>query len=109
MLKELGNGATAPRTMDLLARELGMDPAELRRKNYIPTESFPNHTIASGLYKNDGPSLARWIKNARHMKPGSIMNTIGRGEDDPILKTTVTAGLDDRQIADVVAYLMALK
>ena len=37
------------------------------------------------------------------------MNTIGRGEYDPILKTTNTGGLDDRQIADVVAYLLALK
>lgn len=73
------------------------------------THVASRHTIASGLYRNDGPSLARWIKNARHMKPGSIMNTIGRGEYDPIMKTTVTAGLDDRQIADVVAYLMALK
>jgi cytochrome c oxidase subunit 2 len=73
------------------------------------THIASRHTIASGLYKNDGPTLARWIKNARHLKPGSIMNTIGKGEYDPIMKTTVTAGLDDRQIADVVAYLMALK
>ena len=43
------------------------------------------------------------------MKPGSIMNTIGKGEYDPIMKMTVTAGLDDRQIADVVAYLLSLK
>jgi carbon-monoxide dehydrogenase large subunit len=34
------------RTMDSLARELGMDPVELRRKNFV-TE-FP-HTMASGL------------------------------------------------------------
>lgn len=73
------------------------------------THVASRHTIASGLYRNDGPTLARWIKNARHMKPGSIMNTIGRGEYDPIMKVTVTAGLDDRQIADVVAYLMSLK
>ncbi len=37
------------RAMDTLARELDMDPVELRRKNFIATESFPNHTIASGL------------------------------------------------------------
>ncbi|MFM8779925.1 MAG: c-type cytochrome, partial [Gemmatimonadota bacterium] len=73
------------------------------------THIASRHTIAGGLYKNDAPTLARWIKNARHMKPGSLMNTIGRGEYDPILKTTNTGGLDDRQIADVVAYLMALK
>ncbi len=32
------------RIMDLLARELGMDPAELRRKNFIAPESFPYKT-----------------------------------------------------------------
>ena len=37
------------RSMDTLARELELDPVELRRKNFIPTESFPNYTIASGL------------------------------------------------------------
>ncbi len=39
------------RTMDALARELGMDPVELRRKNFI-TE-FP-HTMASGLTIDSG-------------------------------------------------------
>ncbi len=29
------------RMMDLLARELGMDPAEVRRKNFIPPSAFP--------------------------------------------------------------------
>jgi carbon-monoxide dehydrogenase large subunit len=42
------------RTMDLLAHELGMDPAELRRKNYIPPDRFPNFTIASGLTIDSG-------------------------------------------------------
>jgi aerobic carbon-monoxide dehydrogenase large subunit len=42
------------RTMDLLAVELGMDPAELRRKNYIPADRFPNFTIASGLTVDSG-------------------------------------------------------
>jgi aerobic carbon-monoxide dehydrogenase large subunit len=37
------------RAMDTLARELDMDPVELRRKNFIATDKFPNYTIASGL------------------------------------------------------------
>ena len=37
------------RAMDALARALDLDPVELRRKNFVPTESFPNYTIASGL------------------------------------------------------------
>ncbi len=35
------------RLVDLLAGELRMDPAELRRKNFIPTDKFP-YTVASG-------------------------------------------------------------
>lgn len=66
-------------------------------------------TIAAGLFPNDGPSLARWVKNARVMKPGVIMNTLGTGQYDPILKTTMKGGLTDAQIADVVAYLQTLK
>jgi len=43
------------------------------------------------------------------MKPGSFMNTLGIGQYDPIDKKNITIGLNDQQIADIVAYLMALK
>ena len=66
-------------------------------------------TIAAGLYPNDGHHLALWIKNARKMKPGVLMPTIGLNEYDPQLGTTMKAGLTDQQIADIVAYLQALK
>ncbi|HLG07658.1 MAG TPA: xanthine dehydrogenase family protein molybdopterin-binding subunit [Gaiellaceae bacterium] len=39
------------RTMDALARELGMDPVELRRRNFV--KEFP-HTMASGLTIDSG-------------------------------------------------------
>jgi aerobic carbon-monoxide dehydrogenase large subunit len=42
------------RTMDTLARELGMDPLELRRKNFISKDNFPNYTIVSGLTVDSG-------------------------------------------------------
>ncbi len=68
------------------------------------------HTIAGALFANDTKHLTYWIKNARAMKPGSIMPTIGKGLYDPIMKNTVTiGGLTDAEIADVVAYLQALK
>jgi cytochrome c oxidase subunit 2 len=67
------------------------------------------HTIAGGIYAADAKTLARWLKNARMMKPGSIMPTLGTGELDPQTGKKLAAGLDDRQIADIVAYLMALK
>ncbi len=68
------------------------------------------HTIGSGLYPNDAKHLAYWLKNTRKMKPGVIMPTLGKGEIDPVTKKPVTAGgLTDQQIADLVAYLQALK
>ena len=69
-------------------------------------------TLAAGLYPNTPAYLALWIKNARAMKPGVLMPALGVGEDDPTLKTKVTAaagGLTDQEIADIVAYLTSLK
>ena len=66
-------------------------------------------TIGGGLFPNTPRYLAAWIKNARAMKPGALMNTLGIGQYDPILKSTLTVGLNDQQVADVVAYLQTLK
>ena len=38
------------RAMDMLARELGMDPADLRRKNFIQPDQFPYKTQTGALY-----------------------------------------------------------
>ena len=38
------------RMMDLAARELGMDPAEIRRRNFIPPDQFPYTTVAGMTY-----------------------------------------------------------
>jgi cytochrome c oxidase subunit 2 len=73
------------------------------------THFATRHTFAGGLYSADPRALARWIKNAPAMKPGSIMPTLGTGQFNPVMKMTNAAGLDDRQIADIVAYLMSLK
>jgi cytochrome c oxidase subunit II len=66
-------------------------------------------TIAAGLYPNDAHHVALWIKNARDMKPGVTMYTIGHDQYDPILHAAMKQGLFDPQIADIVAYLMTLK
>ncbi|MEA2331858.1 MAG: aerobic carbon-monoxide dehydrogenase large subunit [Thermoleophilaceae bacterium] len=52
-------------TMDKLARELGMDPLELRRKNFIPKEQFPFET-ALGIVYDSGDyqgTLDRLLEN----------------------------------------------
>ncbi|HVA58240.1 MAG TPA: cytochrome c oxidase subunit II [Gemmatimonadaceae bacterium] len=67
-------------------------------------------TIAAGLYPNDKQHLELWIKNARVMKPGVIMYTLGKGQIDPATgKPTTMGNLTDQQIADIVAYLQTLK
>jgi len=69
-------------------------------------------TLGAGSFPNTPAYLALWIKNARKMKPGIAMITLGLNEYDPQLKTQVTkamGGLDDQQIADIVAYLTSLK
>jgi len=38
------------RLVDLSARELGMDPVEIRRKNFIPADKFPYQTPVALLY-----------------------------------------------------------
>src|SRR6266568_5592640 len=45
--------AMIERAMDLLAGELKMDPAELRRQNLIPADRFP-HTTAGGATYDSG-------------------------------------------------------
>ncbi len=37
------------RTMEIAARRLGIDPAELRRRNFIPKEAFPYHAPAGSI------------------------------------------------------------
>lgn len=85
------------------------NPMAMSRVGPDLTHFSSRHTLGGGLFPNDDHHLARWIKNAKAMKPGALMNTIGVGEYDPILKGPVTAGLTDAQIADVVAYLRSLK
>jgi aerobic carbon-monoxide dehydrogenase large subunit len=38
------------RALDMLARELGMDPAEVRRRNFIPKDAFPFSTQTGATY-----------------------------------------------------------
>jgi len=54
------------RAMELLAREVGVDSAEIRRRNYIAAEKFP-YTSSSGLVYDSGayePALERALELA---------------------------------------------
>ncbi|MBC7843056.1 MAG: cytochrome c oxidase subunit II [Gemmatimonadaceae bacterium] len=74
------------------------------------THLASRYTLAGAVFENTTDNLVRWIKNAPAMKPGSLMPAIGSGEYNPAIKANVTiGGLSDQQIADVAAYLQALK
>jgi carbon-monoxide dehydrogenase large subunit len=38
------------RTMDLIAHDLELDPAEVRRRNFVPTDAFPYRTPTGAIY-----------------------------------------------------------
>jgi 2-furoyl-CoA dehydrogenase large subunit len=54
------------RMVDLLAERLGMDPAEVRRRNFIAPDQFPYRTPSGGLYDSgDYPAaFARALETA---------------------------------------------
>ncbi|MCH8225278.1 MAG: xanthine dehydrogenase family protein molybdopterin-binding subunit [Chloroflexi bacterium] len=70
------------RTVDLIARELNLDPAEVRRKNLIPPDAFPYET-PTGLFYDSGAyeqsldralelaDYAGWRKKAAESKEGN--------------------------------------
>jgi carbon-monoxide dehydrogenase large subunit len=74
------------RTVDLIAQDLGLDPAEVRRKNFIPPEAFP-YTTPTGVTYDSGhyaqgldrvlelADYARWRGEAR----------LRRGTSGPLL------------------------
>ncbi len=47
------------RTLDMAADELGIDPAQIRRKNYIPPEAFPFTTVTGLGATYDSGEYAR--------------------------------------------------
>jgi aerobic carbon-monoxide dehydrogenase large subunit len=56
------------RTMEALAREVGVDSAEIRRRNYIPADRFP-YDASSGLTFDSGnyePTLDRALELVDH-------------------------------------------
>jgi carbon-monoxide dehydrogenase large subunit len=76
------------RTMDLIAHDLGLDPAEVRRRNFIPPEAFPYESPA-GLTYDSGQyaqgleralelvDYAGWRQRARQRRPDEPLLGIG--------------------------------
>jgi aerobic carbon-monoxide dehydrogenase large subunit len=46
------------RALDMLAAELGIDPAEIRRRNFIPPQAYPYRTPTGASYDSGDPGRA---------------------------------------------------
>lgn len=56
---------TLERMVELAARQIGMDPAEFRKRNLIPADSFPHPTATGVTYDSgDYPALFEKVMNA---------------------------------------------
>lgn len=76
------------RTLDLVARDLGLDPVEVRRRNFIPPDAFP-YRSATGLTYDSGHyaqaleralelvDYAGWRDKAKRRKPDEPLLGIG--------------------------------
>lgn len=109
LLTNMANMGKAPcLTCHVIKGEMAMVKDD-QAKGPSLTHFGARHTLGGGLFSSDPATLARWIKNAPAMKPGSVMPTLGAGEYNAMIKQKLASGLDDRQIADIVAYLKSLK
>ncbi len=88
------------RTMDLIAHDLGLDAAEVRRRNFIPPDAFP-YQAATGLTYDSGNyaqameralellDYPHWRARARQQKPDEPLIGIGLAT---FLKSSGAAG-----------------
>ena len=68
------------RTLDLIAKDLGLDPAEIRRSNYISKDAFPYKSCTGNMYDSGDYLLAldralelveysAWREKIKHRRP----------------------------------------
>jgi len=84
----------------LAARDLGLDPADIRRKNFIPTDAFPYQTVTgvaydSGAYEEglnralDMADYTGWRRGTRERDPGQPFIGVGLAT---VLKSSGSSG-----------------
>jgi len=58
--------ALVERAVDMFAAEIGMDPADVRRKNFIPDGEFPHETVTGANYDSGAyhAALEKCLSNA---------------------------------------------
>jgi carbon-monoxide dehydrogenase large subunit len=73
------------RTMDLIARDLDLDPAEVRRRNFIPADAFPYQSAAGLTY--DSGQYSQGLERALELVDyaGWREKARQRGSHEPLL------------------------
>jgi carbon-monoxide dehydrogenase large subunit len=93
------------RTMDRIAHELGLDPAEVRRRNFIAPEAFP-YTTATGITYDSGnyqlaldraldlSDYANWREQQRQRRQAKATPNQGGGKLTPLLGIGLTTFIE---------------
>jgi len=95
------------RTMDLLANRLGRDPAEIRRRNFIPPDRFPYTTAMgnsydSGDYANTLDHALARAGYAALRKTQEAARKEGRLVGIGVASYVEICGMEDEEVSDVV-------
>ena len=80
------------RTMDLVASELGLDPAEVRRRNLIPPDAFPYETPTGLVYDSGNYELT--LDRALELSEYSKWREQSRGQsgdNEPLIGVGISA------------------
>ena len=76
------------RTLDLIAKDLGLDPAKIRRSNYISKDAFPYRSCTGNMYDSGDYLLAldralelveysAWQEKIKQRRPGDSYLGVG--------------------------------
>ncbi len=97
------------RLVDIYARKIGMDPVDLRRKNFIPADKFP-YTVATGVTYDSGnyaPALDKALKILDYpafRKQQAEARAQGRSLGVGVVSYIEMCGVGPSQVAGAVGF-----
>ena len=105
------------RTIDLIAKDLGLDPAEVRRRNYVPADAFP-YTTCTGITYDSGDyaqGLERALELVEQILALAKDNDIHVHEDPDLLNVLSVLDIQSEipehlylAVAEVLAFVYQL-
>ena len=97
------------RLVDIFARRIGMDPVEVRRKNFIPADRFPYNTATGLIYDsgNYAPALDKAVRIADYAgfrRQQEEARRQGRWLGIGVVSYLEICGLGPSQVAGAVGF-----